>query len=542
MKKCTSIGFIIAAAVIMSLSCSEKPVQQAGSPYQDLISFFSSWRDFTVPAVNGYVPDYSKAAMDRQKQGIARYRRQLAAIDTTGWTVSHRVDWEIVNAEINGLAFDHDILRPWEKNPLFYAVIQMDEPDVPARELPEMYGVLNMFEHEFPLSPESRRTVLNKLQAVPAILTQAETNLTGLTVSFCDFGIRAKQAESRQLQALADRLDTTAPDIAEAALQAKAAVDNFALWLEKEKAGKPEFSGIGIDAFNRYMKEVHLVPFTWQQQVDLMERELARSLAALAMQENSSRYLPRLTPAQSLQEMQGLMKKNTARFMAFIKEEEIFTVPEYMHLEVPVNSFIPEDKLDFFYHIYYRAPLPLLCHQIHWLEKQRELRNNHPIRGTALLSKIWDSRAEGLATNFEELMMHAGILDHDPREKEFTWILLAFRAARALGGLKLHAGQWTLDQAMEFGSQYTPNGFAAPDSPMLYGDYALYMSQPGYGTSYVYGKAQLDRLIAGQRMELGRKFSLRNFFDDYFSRGIIPASLIYWEMTGKEDEMEKLRL
>jgi uncharacterized protein (DUF885 family) len=173
------------------------------------------------------------------------------------------------------------------------------------------------------------------------------------------------------------------------------------------------------------------------------------------------------------------------------------------------------------------------------LEKQRELNNTHPIRGKALLSNIWDSRAEGLATGFEELMMQAGLLDKHYRARELVYIMLAFRAIRALGGLKLHSGDWTLDEAIQFAVEKTPRGFVSQNSNTIRTDYSIYLSQPGYGTSYVYGKNQLEKLINDRRTQLGKNFNLKEFFDDYFSRGVIPASLLRWEMTGLDDEMKE---
>jgi hypothetical protein len=416
----------------------------------------------------------------------------------------------------------------------------MYEPDVPAREVPEIYGVLNVFEHKFPLNKKSQSIFRKKLKAIPAILSQAKQNLVEEAGDYWLFGSMLKRRESLQLKKLGQRLEKTSRGLARLAKEAKKAVDDFVIWLDQKRKGMKAYSGIGIAEFNRYMKEVHLVPYTWQEQLALIERELERSLAALALEEHQNRNLPPLNPAASLQEMQQRYKKSVAVFMNFLKDQDIFTVPDYMRLDDQVESFIPKEKLDFFSHINYREPLPLLCHQVHWLEKQRELRNKHPIRGQVLLYKIWDSRAEGLATGFEELMMQAGLLKSYPRAIELTHIMLAFRAIRAIGGLKLHSGDWTLEQAIAYAVEKTPRGFITPDSRTIFGDYALYLSQPGYGTSYVIGKLQLDKLIADKSREQGKQFKLKNFWDDYFSRGVIPASLLRWEMTGLEDEMQKL--
>ncbi len=531
--------FCVAMAVGLT-TCRNNEKAPTSDKYEDLVSFFKQWREFQKPDVINGVPVYTESAMVEQRRRIPVFENRLSSIDTSGWSIPRRVDYEIVRAEIKGLEFDHRVLRPWARNPIFYAVIQMSEPDVPAREGPEIYGVLNVFEHSFPLDENAQTIFREKMAAIPDILSQARQNLVEEAGDLWFFGIRQKKRESNNLANLARRLESSHPNLADLAQKARLAVDEFIVWLEGKREGMNPYSGIGVDEFNRYMKEVHLVPYTWQDQVDLIERELERSLTALALEEHRNRNLPQLKPAGSLRAMQVRYKRSVAEFMNFLRNEEIFTVPEYMRLNDEVRSFIPPERLDFFTHVNYRDPLPLLCHQIHWLEKQREAFNMHPIRGKALLYNIWDSRAEGLATGFEELMMQAGILQEHPRARELVHIMLAFRAIRALGGLKLHSGDFTLQEAIDYAVEKTPRGFVRPTSNTLIGDYALYLSQPGYGTSYVIGKIQLDRLIADSVTQIGEGFRLQDFLDEYFAMGVIPASLLRWEMTGSDDEMQKL--
>ncbi len=56
-----------------------------------------------------------------------------------------------------------------------------------------------------------------------------------------------------------------------------------------------------------------------------------------------------------------------------------------------------------------------------------------PIRREPLLYNIFNTRTEGQATGWEELMMQAGMFDARPRSRELVYILIAQRAARALG-------------------------------------------------------------------------------------------------------------
>ena len=516
----------------------------AGSTdYQNLIKLFKEFREYQKPAIVDGVPDYTEKAMAEQVAWSKEFWEKFELIDSSSWTIQEKVDYEVLKAEILGLDFDHRIFHPWKRDPAFYAVITTSEPDVPAREGPEIFNVLYLPEYTFPLEGEEKEDFRTKLKAIPAILDQAKTNLTEKGKDLWFFGIRQKEGEISSLTSLSERLVKNSPDLVLLADSAKEAVMEFKTWLEEEHASmEPTQDGIGVDNFNWYMKHVHLVPFTWQEQVDICRRELERSWTALKLEEIRNSHLPPLEPAQSVEELSARLKEAVDEFMNFLRDRDIFTVPDYMALNTEVSGYTPPERQSFFTRVEYHHYLALRPHMIHWLEKQREKFNDHPIRGVPLLFNIWDSRAEGLATGFEETMLQAGLLDEVPRARELTWILLAFRAARALGDLMVHSGDWTVEEAVDFAVKNTPRGWVKPDGRTIWGDIGLYLRQPGYGTSYVYGKIQLERLIADRATQLGDNFVLRDFFDDYFKRGIIPASLIRWEMTGHDDIIRKLGL
>jgi uncharacterized protein (DUF885 family) len=112
--------------------------------------------------------------------------------------------------------------------------------------------------------------------------------------------------------------------------------------------------------------------------------------------------------------------------------------------------------------------------------------------------------------------------------------MLAQRAARALAGLYLHGHEFTMEEAVQFAGRWTPRGWL-PDAGLVRGEQQLYLRQPGYGTSYVTGKIQLEELIAEVALERGDAFTVGSFFDDYFSAGVIPHTLVRWEMSGRKD-------
>ena len=68
---------------------------------------------------------------------------------------------------------------------------------------------------------------------------------------------------------------------------------------------------------------------------------------------------------------------------------------------------------------------------------------------------------------------------------------------------------------------------------MVRSEQHLYLRQPTYGTSYVIGKIQVEQLLADRKRQLGTGFTMKRFMDEFDAAGLIPISLIRWELTGE---------
>ena len=75
------------------------------------------------------------------------------------------------------------------------------------------------------------------------------------------------------------------------------------------------------------------------------------------------------------------------------------------------------------------------------------------------------------------------------------------------------------------------------DGQTVWFEQHLYLQQPGYGTSYVMGKLEVDQLIAARQRALGGDFTLRRFMDELDAAGLVPISLVRWELTGDGDRV-----
>ena len=111
---------------------------------------------------------------------------------------------------------------------------------------------------------------------------------------------------------------------------AKEATDAFVAWLEARAASKTGPSGIGVENYDWYLKNVQLVPYTWHDEVILMERELGRAHSFLALEEQRNAALPPQVPVASQEEHSTRFNAAVTEYMAFLRDHEILTVKDYM--------------------------------------------------------------------------------------------------------------------------------------------------------------------------------------------------------------------
>jgi hypothetical protein len=522
-------------ALALAAGCGDR-AGSSGARHADLVSLFAEWRAFQRPTLLDGIPDYTEAAMAAQYRGLARFRRRLDAIDSKSWPVSQRVDWQLVRAEMNGLDFDHRVLRPWASNPAFYVTVFPDQSDQPAREGPLAHGAVELWTYRFPLTTESAARMDAGIRIIPALLDQAKRNLTGNGKDLWRLGAASVREQSGDLAELASRLGDQAPGLKAHVVEARAATDAFAAWLEAEAPRKTGPSGVGIEHYDWYLKNVHLVPLTWREELSLIQRELGRAKAFLALEEQRNRALPPQVPIASEDEHASRFPAAVSEYMAFLRDHDVLTVRDFMApaLLARIGRFRPGPR-EFFTEVDYRDPVVMRTHGYHWFDLARMIADPHtsPIRRGALLYNIFDTRTEGLATGWEEMMLQAGMFDSRPRSRELIYILVAQRAARAIGDLKMHANLFTLEQAAAFASANTPRGWLRLDGSTVRGEQHLYLQQPAYGTSYLIGKMQIEALMATRSRQLGGAFTIRRFMDELDASGLIPMSMITWELTGE---------
>lgn len=536
MQPSTGIARFLGAILSLGLLIATPVSALAAGAYPELLELFREWQAFERPALRDGAPDYTAPTLLLRQSELRVYQSRLATLDPTAWPKAERIDYELVRAQMNGLDFDLRVLQPWARDPAYYQTVWTEMSDTPEHEGPAHHGLVELWTYSFPLSRADEQKLARELQVVPPLLAQARGNLTGNARDLWLTGIGTMQGQVESLDELAGRTKSSGPALQRAIAAARSATTEFVTWLQAQAPSKNGPSGVGKEAYDWNLRHVHLVPLTWDDEVMLLKRELSRAHAALRFEEQRNRGLPQLAAAASPEEWDRRANAAVTKYMTWLKSQDIFAVDDYLDpaLRSHIGPYAPPETRNFFGIASHYEPITLFAHFQHWFDHAwlKNAPNPSPIRRKAWLNNVWDTRAEGTATAMEELILHAGYYDDNPRAREIVWIMLAQRCARGLASLYAQANLFDLQQAKAFQVEWTPRGWMRPDLDLLGFEQQLYLRQPGYGTSYVTGKYLVDNLIKNRSHQLGDAFTLRRFFDEFNAAGMMPVSLIHWQLTG----------
>lgn len=550
MTKTLRLAAALMAAPLFMTAAPVPPAaasEAAPAGYSDLLALYAEFRAFVAPPMVKGVPDYSPAAMAKQKAGLEAFQARLKAIDDSGWPVAQRVDYMVVLAEMHGLEFQHRVVEPWKRDPAFYSTTNLGFG-------PKMHGAIAI--PKLPLAKDKTAAFKAQLDAVPEALRQARVNLTDARGDLARPAIAQKAVEVNVYGELADRAAKVQPALAAPARRAQAAAAEFKAWLEGIEAGLPAHGGVGRDNYAWYLKNVLLLPYTPEEIGVIGEREYQRQLAFLKIEEHRNRAIAMPEPVATREEFDAKRKVEDEDLLAFLRDGDWVTIPDYVQhdpeegpYQFPFEKdpskpglFDPPLHLHFFFQAEFRDGRPLRAHNLpgHAFDALQAARDTRPVRGAPRLFFVNGLRNEGWAFYLEELIVQAGMLEDRPKTREIDYILGAKRAARVLPELKMQANEWTWSQANESLIARTPKWMKPGDAVAQF-DIELYLRQPGYGIGYYMGKVELEKLLADVAMQEGDAFDIKRFHDRFRAAGSIPISLIRWEMTGRDDEIRAMR-
>lgn len=515
-------------------------VADAGPPrgrgdYQDLLTVwgeFLAWRD--AARADG-IGDWSAATVAGQRRDLAGYLRRIEDIDVAAMPRGEQAEWLAARSKLLQHQFLLDVTKPWERDPGFY-VDQM--LDVSFAELPASGAKLDRLRTE--------------LRAVAPLVAAAQRNLRDIPGDFADLALHNLDTADgvghghpyRKVPPagvigwfddLAARARTAQPELLPDIAAARAAAVAFQGWLKAARPRMTARAGVGEARFDWYLKNVKLLPYTAAQLRVLGSRETQRLWAGHALEEHRNRKLPVLELPATASEYDARKAESLARIRAWIAAEDIITVPEDIgELYINVPWIVRPGGPNFWEQVQYRNPTPDLLHATlpgHAFDGRMARRDKRPIRG-----RIDDGvRAEGWGVYLEEAAQRLGFLEDRARVRELIDLFGIFRAVRVAGDIDLQLNRKSVAEVVADWRRQTP----WLDGDVARVDAEIYLRRPpGYGLGYTVGMIEMQKLLADRRQQLGDKFALKQFHDDVMAAGRMPLSLVRFDLTGMDDEVQ----
>ena len=542
---------------VLTISCNSKnDISLGNNDYKALVELFQDFRTIQDLPISNGVPDYTPKAIAHQKSSLDKLQRRLGLIDTTGWPIPDRVEYHLVKAEMHGLEFYHKVLKPWSRDPGFY--LQTQDGAGPTR-----VAYFNF--DEFPIPQEVITEAKIKLIALPKVLDQAKKNLTDGADDLAYCALHYLPYEIMLYERIYKEIKQYHPDLESIAAKALGAVKQYDTWLKKNKSKMTAPAGVGKDNYNWWMKNVQLIPYTWDELYDIIMREDDRLLTTVALERNRNRDLPELKPVSSREEHAQRKIEALKHVMKFTEVESLFAIPEWIGFkeylgganalvtswnDAFANTYVGSGETaewpgvrDFFHKTADREPLPEQTHEFigHHLDHGFHRRDDRIILGADRQYAIEMIRLEGWAFWLEEMLMHAGYLDDkSARSREIVYWQAAFRTCRAVADLKMHSNEFSLQEAIDYVAECAPNGWNIPNGPHAWYEMQTNLRYVGWHMGMVIGKLAMNQIIAEKIRQQGNDFSYKGFFKEYFAAGIIPMALIRWQLTGNDNEIKSL--
>ncbi len=493
--------------------------------------------------------DMSRAGRLAMNDLERRYLAQLEALDPAGLSKPNRLERELAILCARRALFDGEVHRLWERRV------------TAGEEIGD--AIFLLFARDFATLPERLATIAARLEAVPLALTQVRDRLGDRTVAlWLQMELDAVESLPSFLDIIvAAGIDAFGPGqpaqirLEAAAEGAKLALADYGDWIAERLPEAGADFALGRDRLDELIALRAFDGLTTDDVLAIGHEQLAANRAARAAAAREidpdvpeAEVLARVkadhptTFEDALAEYQSVMQ----RARAFIDIAGLMTLPadapldvvptpKYLRQVTPFAAYFAPAAFDV-----PRKGIYIVTPSVD--EDPRAMREHnrasisntsiheaypgHHLQLSAALERPTITRllvdapefVEGWGMYSEQLMREQGF-DATPAHRMMLATDAIWRACRIILDIRLHRGEISVDDAIEFLIEQT--GFERPHAAA---EVHRYTSTPTYQLSYLLGKVLILRLRADEQLRLGDAFSLRAFHDALLWSGSIPVS------------------
>lgn len=522
-------------------------------------------------AWDGQLEDYSRAGVEANVKALQQWEARVSAVDPNTLSEYVQDDRTLVLNNIRSTLLTLQTIRPWQKNPDNYS------SGIAS-------SAFTLMERKF-ASPETRlRALIAREKQMPAALADARQNLDDPPKIYTQIALE-------QLPGLVSFFQHDVPsafaDVTDANLKQQFAASNGAVvkalqayqhWLQADLL--PRSHGdfrIGAQAYRDKLKYDEMVTLP-------LDRLIAIDTADMhANQQQFARVAheldPSKTPQQVLAELAAdhpapnqllaVFRGSLDKLVDFIRQRHIISVPSdvrptveetppfmrattfasmdtpgpyetvakeaYLNVTLPDPSWSKQRTDEFMAQFSYPVINSVATHEAypgHYIQFLWMHRLHDRVR--KLLGA--NTNVEGWAHYSEQMMLDEGLAQylypHDRRQQlllrlgQLQDALL--RNARFIVGIKLHTGQMTMAQALDFFVRQGYQSRAVGEVETKRGT-----ADPTY-LYYTLGKLEILKLRADVEKKQGKDFNLERFHDAFMQQGFAPIAIVRKAMLGDD--------
>jgi uncharacterized protein (DUF885 family) len=497
--------------------------------------------------------DGSREAMLEDAALTRRFMSDLDAIDPTELSPYYAVERDLALYATRLQAFSIEEERVWERR-----VSAGDEIGD---------GVFMLIARGTRPLGDRLMSIASRLEKAPAHIEQQKSRLNGLPPARLwnemelD-AIGSLRSLFEEVAAVArTEFGESSSEVARieaAATSTRAALDEYGQWLKQQLARATEDYALGTDKYDQLIQLREFDGLTTDDILEIGEQQLAENRAAradLAKQIDGSKSEHEVVhriksnhPAdfagalalyrETMDEARQFIVDNGIATLPADEQLSVIETPEFLRNVMPFAAYyaapkfgpagegrrgiyivtpsvdgdegaMREHNVASIYNTSIHEAYP--CHHV-----QQSAALDHP----SLVRTLVDAPefVEGWAM-YTELMMREEGFDTGAEHRVMMHTDAIWRACRIILDVKLHRGQISVNDAIDFLVQQT--GFERPNAAA---EVHRYTYTASYQLSYLLGRVMLFRLREDEKKRLGSPFSLKDFHDAMLYQGSLPVS------------------
>lgn len=552
--------------------------------YFSEVYFYFSPTLGTQAGLHQYDPqleDYSSVNIQKQIAALHVYEKKLLSIDPTALDASPAADYAILLNSIRSNLLTLEVIRPWEKNPDVYS------SGITA-------SAFCIMSRAYAPAEERLRSLVSREKQMPQVLLEARKNLRNPPRIYTEIALEQIDGLVSFFQndvpgALLNRANDpitpeTRANFEKSNAEVIQALKDYGVWMRSDLLSRSNGDyRFGAETFAKKLSYDEMVDIPLDRLLEIAYSDLHKNQAEFAR--IAKELDPTKTPTEVLAELATIhpapdklldaFRDTFDSLISFINTHHIITIPSpvqptleetppFMRATTTASMDPPGPFEKHSTTAFFNVTLPEKDWTSAHVTEHMASFNVGTIISTSIheaypghyVQFLWmpqfpskirkllgaNTNIEGWAHYTEQMMLDEGYAappeNATPAQiREAKLIRLGqlqdalLRDARFVNSIKLHTGQLTFDQAVDF---FVKEGYQS---------HSVALVETKRGTAdatylyYTLGKLEIMKLREDMRKKQGAAFNLQNFHDSFMRQGPAPIKIVRKTMLHDDSPM-----